>query len=271
LSAEVVTASSSIPVSIDRGNLDDQADPIDLGQVITYNLSINNLGPDDALNVSVTDTLPAEVSFVSASPSQGTCEQSSNLVCSLGTINAGSSASLEIQLQAMTSGIISNPIQVTSDTVDPYVENNQATETTTVNPPGTGADLSLSMMASLETVGIGENYNYTLVISNLGPEDAFGVVLNDTLPAKVSFVSVTSTQGSCQLLSDLVCDLGTIAKGGQVTVNLVVEAISPGVGVNTAKITSTSNDSVQTNNAASDEIVILDKNATKIFLPLLRK
>ena len=60
-----------------RANLEliksDSPDPVPLGEDLTYTLSIANHGPSDASAVTVTDTLPASVEFLSATPSQGSC------------------------------------------------------------------------------------------------------------------------------------------------------------------------------------------------------
>ncbi|MBI3459898.1 DUF11 domain-containing protein, partial [Candidatus Acetothermia bacterium] len=70
----------------------DSPDPVIAGNNLTYTLTVTNNGPDNAGGVTVTDTLPGGVTFISAVPSQGSCSQSAGVVtCSLGTMaNAAS-------------------------------------------------------------------------------------------------------------------------------------------------------------------------------------
>ena len=64
-----------------------EPDPVLVGQQLTYTLEVVNTGPQGADNVAVTDTLPTGVTFNSATPSQGSCSQSSGTVsCALGTL-----------------------------------------------------------------------------------------------------------------------------------------------------------------------------------------
>ena len=46
-----------------------------MGQPLTYTLSIQNNGPANASGVTLTDELPAGMSFNSATPSQGNCTE----------------------------------------------------------------------------------------------------------------------------------------------------------------------------------------------------
>lgn len=67
----------------------DSPDPVNAGNNLTYTIEVTNSGPTTATNVIFTDTLPAGVSFVSATPSQGTCsfDAANNAVlCDLGVL-----------------------------------------------------------------------------------------------------------------------------------------------------------------------------------------
>ncbi len=67
----------------------DSPHPVYEGNLLTYTITVNNGGPDDATNVTVNDTLPPDTTFVSAIPTQGTCSGTTTVTCNLGTIFAG--------------------------------------------------------------------------------------------------------------------------------------------------------------------------------------
>ena len=85
------------------------------GGTISYTIVVGNGGPSAATNVVVTDDLPSGLSFVSATPTQGTCNASDPVTCNLGTILSGASASITLVTQVTaTSGTVTNTANVTS-------------------------------------------------------------------------------------------------------------------------------------------------------------
>ena len=81
----------------------------------------------------MTDTLPAGVTFESATPTQGTCSESSGTVtCALGTIANGANAGVEVKVTPQNPGTITNQAAVTSDLADPDSADASASESTTV-------------------------------------------------------------------------------------------------------------------------------------------
>src|SRR6185436_702692 len=78
----------------------DSPDPVLAGQLLTYSLGVHNAGPSSAASVTVTDTLPAGVTFDAATPAQGSCTESSGMVtCALGTLANGDDASVAIKVR----------------------------------------------------------------------------------------------------------------------------------------------------------------------------
>jgi uncharacterized repeat protein (TIGR01451 family) len=113
----------------------DNPDPVAAGALLNYTLVVANAGPDDAQNVMVVDTLPAGVTFVSSTPSQGTC---TGLSCALGTILVNGQANIVVVVRVNigTAGPLLNSAQVSSDTPDPNPRNNRDDEPTTILTQG---------------------------------------------------------------------------------------------------------------------------------------
>jgi uncharacterized repeat protein (TIGR01451 family) len=103
------------------------------GRNLKYVLTVTNGGPDAASGVTVVDQLPPSVTFVSATPTQGSCGQSGALVlCILGTIGSGGGASIEVVVKPTVPGTITNTASVSSSTADPNRANNSDSEDTMV-------------------------------------------------------------------------------------------------------------------------------------------
>jgi uncharacterized repeat protein (TIGR01451 family) len=111
----------------------DAPDPVSVGANLTYTVQATNTGPDAATPVTVTDTLPAGVAFVSATASQGGCTQTAGTVtCALGTLASGTNAEVQIVVTPSLVGTVTNTATIASDQVDPIPATNTATASTTV-------------------------------------------------------------------------------------------------------------------------------------------
>jgi len=116
------------------------------------------------------------------------------------------------------------------------------------------ADLSITKSDSPDPVVEGQQITYTIQVSNGGPDPATNTVVTDNLtPSDVDFVSVTSSQGACDVKGnkDVTCDLGTVVNGANATVTIVVTAKKDGTITNTASVASSVADNNQSNNTAT--------------------
>jgi uncharacterized repeat protein (TIGR01451 family) len=231
----------------------DNPDPVIAGNSLTYTIDVQNNGPSDATNVVVTDTLPAGVTFVSTA---GCAEDPNGLpTCTLGTITAGGSVqyTVTVLVNSGTSGTITNNVSVSSSTTLINTGDDSASEDTTVNA---SADLSITKTDSIDPVIAGNNITYTVTVNNAGPGDAQNVVVTDTLPAGVTFVS---TAGCAEDPNGIpTCSLGTISAGGsaQYTVTVTVDSGTTGTITNNVSVTSDTSDPDSNNNSTSEDTTV---------------
>jgi uncharacterized repeat protein (TIGR01451 family) len=239
----------------------DSPDPVNAGQSLTYTVTVTNNGPATATGIVLTDTLPANTTFVSATPSQGTCPAPVGgvLTCNLGTLLLNGSATVTIVVTPSSAAVpsITNTVSATATETDPTPANNtNISETTTVNP---SADLTLTKTDSPDPVRVGNNLTYTLTVTNNGPNAATGVTLTDTLPANVTFVSSTPGAPTCTEAGGVVtCNLGTINSGANSVVTIVVTPQAAAVGTinNTASVSANEFDPVAADNSATQSTTV---------------
>src|SRR5262249_18001970 len=106
-------------------------------------------------------------------------------------------------------------------------------------PPADTADLQVTKSDAPDPVLVGQNVTYTVTVLNNGPAAAANVVLTDTLPAGVTFVSATG--GVTPVGGVLTFDLGTLAAGGRTAVTVVVTPTAAGTITNQASVPSNGN------------------------------
>jgi uncharacterized repeat protein (TIGR01451 family) len=120
----------------------DSPDPVGVGATLTYAIGVQDLGPDAASGVTVTDQLPKGVDFVSATSTAGSCARKGRKVtCALGSIGTPAidyaPTSVTIDVVPRKAGTITNTASVKGSEKDPVGANNRATATTTVTAPAT--------------------------------------------------------------------------------------------------------------------------------------
>ncbi len=247
----------------------DTADPIIAGQNLTYTITVTNNGPSDATGVTVTDALPTGLTFVSATPSQGTATNTGNNInAALGNIANGANATITViaTVAATAVGTLNNTATVTGNETDTNTTNNSDSETTTVNRQ---VDVRVTKTDSADPVIAGNQLTYTIIVTNDGPSTATNVVMTDALPTGVSFVSGTSTAGTVTNASGTVtANIGTLNPGATATVTVVgaVAGTVRGTLTNTATVTRTETDTNAANNTATATTVVnpqLDLTITK--------
>jgi uncharacterized repeat protein (TIGR01451 family) len=112
---------------------------------ITYTMTVTNGGPSTASAVTVTDTIPLNMTFVSSMSSQGTCTGTGPVSCALGTMTSGATATVTVVARTTAqTGFATNVATVSSTTIDPNPANNSASVSL---PVPTLSNLLLALLA----------------------------------------------------------------------------------------------------------------------------
>ncbi|MFN3191205.1 MAG: SdrD B-like domain-containing protein [Aureliella sp.] len=234
----------------------DSADPVIAGNDLVYTMVVTNNGPSTATNVSLSDTLPAGVTFTSGTSTQGTTANNNGVfTADIGTLASGASATvtLTVGVDPGTTGTIDNTASVTATETETNSANNTASQSTTVNQ---SVDLQLTKTESTNIVSTGSALAYTIVVTNNGPSTATSVQVTDTLPSELSFVSGTTTVGTLTNNgNDVTVDVGTLAPGASatITINTTVIATAAGTITNSASVAAAEAETVTTNNTDSEQ------------------
>lgn len=111
------------------------ASSVNVGSNVTYTIVVENLGPEAATGVTVSDPLPNELKLVSAASTVGQCTtQGQKLTCAIGGLETGaapavSAATVTVVATTQKSGSVTNTASVTADQQDTVASNNQSTVT----------------------------------------------------------------------------------------------------------------------------------------------
>ncbi|NEZ41213.1 DUF11 domain-containing protein [Paenibacillus alvei] len=205
-----------------------EPDLVTLGNEVTFQVTVCNMGETVATNVVAVDTLPAGVEVTGIQVSKGTFAQAGQTItASFGAIAPGSCAYITIEAIATLTGILTNTAVVTADNVE---DSETATASITVLQP-----LAISKQASSNPALLGSPLQYTISVANLGELPLTNVIVTDVIPPTVEFVSVQAEGGSCSVSGQTVtCFLGTLEGQEEQTIVITVIPLLEGTVTNSA-------------------------------------
>jgi fimbrial isopeptide formation D2 family protein/uncharacterized repeat protein (TIGR01451 family) len=188
-------------------------EPVLLGQDFNYKLQVENKGPSTATETKVTDALPAQVKFVAATTTAGSCDEAPGgvLTCELESLLPHTDATVEVEVEAAEVGAFENEAEVHSPVFDPEEANNVSEAPAEIVP---AADLAITKTAPATVEPNGE-LTYKLQVEDHGPSTAHKVVVTDPLPAGTDFVS--ASEGCSAAGTVVTCEVG----GGELAVGEV--------------------------------------------------
>jgi uncharacterized repeat protein (TIGR01451 family) len=251
--ADIVLSTAATPLSVLAGN------------DITYTQSISNNGPAAAANLSFTEAIPTNTTFVSVSaPAGWTCTTTTSVTCTASSLAANTSADI-IVVVAVPSTVTTSPISetasVTSTTSDPNSANN--TNIATSTPVIDKCDLAVTNSGSPSPVLAGGTLTYTQTITNSGPSNCSTATFSEATPANTTFgsVAVVTTGGgtwTCPNSAPISCSNPSVPPGSAATITATYTVnagtASGTIITDTASAHTTTLDSNILNNTATSTI-----------------
>jgi uncharacterized repeat protein (TIGR01451 family)/MYXO-CTERM domain-containing protein len=177
----------------------DTPDPVQSGSNLVYTVTASNAGPSNAVGITVTDTLPAGVTFVSATGAGWTCGHVAGVVtCTRATLANGASAPIAITVNVTApNGTLTNTATITATTADFSTVDNTDIETTTVSIAPNDAPVNSVPGAQMTA----EDTALAIGGVSVSDPDAGGAVIEVTLTATNGTITI-GTAGLMFLVGD---------------------------------------------------------------------
>jgi uncharacterized repeat protein (TIGR01451 family) len=153
------------------------------GQKLTYTLTVTDDGPDRATDVKIADTPTLAIRLISIHADQGHCDAAPAITCTLGTLEVGKTAKIEIVAEVKRSGVERNTATATSAIELLDAQDATSTATTKVAPI-----LRIRKTAAVPRATTGENVTYTITVSNPTIAAIGSVAVCDSLPGGLLYL-----------------------------------------------------------------------------------
>ncbi|RLC58371.1 MAG: hypothetical protein DRI80_13890, partial [Chloroflexota bacterium] len=171
-------------LSLDKS---DNPDPVQAGGSIVYTLDYSVSGNENAQGVFITDTVPANTTFVSCTDGCTGPDAHGVLTWTIGAVNAGSGGS----------------VQFTVDVDDPLPDGTEIHNTAWISDTNNGAPADDDETTTVHSdhsyiitkedgpdpVEAGATLNYTITWTLIGNEPVTGIFIEDQVPAHTTFLS----------------------------------------------------------------------------------
>lgn len=241
------------------------------GKNLTYTLTVTNHGPDPADNVTVTDDLAENLSFLSANGVGWACGESGTVVtCTMTSMPVGTST-IVIELLAPADGFgsVDNTAMVGTTSIDADSENNSAGPVT-VTEKVISVNLSLTTTPASQEIQKGESTDVALSVGNAGPDVASDVILVVNLPTGLTYLDASGSGWTCGFSApELTCTRPDLPVASASEIILSVQGDQPGTFNGSGAISSTEVDDLPSNNVDVFTVDVLETAYEHIFFPFL--
>jgi uncharacterized repeat protein (TIGR01451 family) len=225
-----------------------------VGDSVVYNIDVLNNGPDTATNVGVTDTIANGLTYVSSTLGGVYDSTTRTVTWNLASLASGAHfmPSFTATVNALTQGQTITNIAITNNSQNPT-----PVESEPVNIHVNNAVLSITKTADKSNYNVGDTVVYNIDVLNNGPDTATNVVLTDTLPEGLKYVSSTLNGVYDSTTRIITWTLGNLVYGAHFVTSVSATVTNAAGGkhlVNTAQ-------------ARNDQIITPVKTTANIYVP----
>ena len=187
-----------------------------IGETITYTMSVTNVGTTQATDVNITDILPVELDFVSASAGGSYDAGTRTISWLIPTLDSNASEILTITATVNTNAVVDTSV---NNEVCAVADQNLTSQCADINftPRDPIVTMLINKIVDNELPKVGEDIIYTIVVTNSGTDTANNVVVTDPLPSGVTEISSSSLD-----YIDPTWTVGTLAPGASAELNITV-------------------------------------------------
>jgi len=233
---------------------------------LTYLLTVTNHSINQATGVTLIAQIPA--AFTSAQASQGNCTHDATtqqVTCDLGTLDAQANATATLVINTpdtITSDTLISQANVSAQQADTDTSNNIVSVSTQLLESLPEADLLIDMSLATPTTTINSGFNYTITVTNQGPELASNVSVTSQLPAEVTYNATDSDNRCSENSGTITCQLGDSNAGASVQVPIhVTMPATAGEKSFTATVQSANTDPNATDNTVTQSVTVIETQA----------
>jgi uncharacterized repeat protein (TIGR01451 family) len=245
-----ITANPAVDLAITK-NVDVTC--VHPGDNVVFNITVRNNGPCDATNVTVSEVLSEHLTMVEYSTWDSYYDADEG-VWHIGNLTKNDWRQIFIVAKAISVGVVSNEVSVTSTEYDTNKSNNKACSNNVVIDE---ADLMISQKSNVTSgvVYVGDLIEFTVTARNNGILNESGIfVLAPLNGTCFEYYKNSTDKGTYDGYTWVI---GNMTAGETATLKIVAKVINSGSYTNYVEIFAQNNDKNKSNNNASLEITSL--------------
>lgn len=242
-----------------------------VGEPLTYLVTVINKGPSTATGVTLSEAFSGDIIDleIDSIESPGSCTPVINeaFTCDLGSLGPHEIAQVTVVVIPGLEGTLLNTVQVTSEVQDPVMINNSDDLFVSVEPV---VDLAAVKTASPQIGVLGEEIQFEITVTNNGPSEATGIIVQDTLPSGLTNVSASN---SGTISGNMVIwTFPSLPNGSSETLIITGTPDRTGIFTNSVSVTANEADSDPCNNTSITQAFVgsvtgTDLTVTKSHCP----